>query len=375
MKKQFLFLALAFFTCTFVHGQRFVKTTTPCNDELIKKTPGRWIKTREAFHAKLSQQQQKEIVNRLNAFHQLMYNIYPSPVAFDAVPSFFTADQEFGSQLKFDPSPNVGYKDFKANGIPTVYYSYTGFFCAYGCGRETYEMMRGYPSEDGTAMGVDINSLNSFLKESNPKDYLEIMRINERPIKLMPVVVGKWKGYDVYAPESGSGLKMVLLHRENILPFIPVTRKEYLDRCLECLPQFFDKSLTADTAVVKMIGKQEWDEQVRKFQKIRNDVLKHYQDELQATTAAGLLGSPAIISSYILDIGTDYQIFTKQSAGGRMLVTENPAYMKKDLPKYIPQFMVFTWWDCRCGVDPSLNPYKLINENFPIEKLQAMIDK
>src|SRR6185369_2580337 len=184
IKKQII--ALSFLLCLscFSWSQRFVKTTTPCNDELIKKTPGRWIKTREAFHAKLSPQQQKEIVNRLNAFHQLMYTIYPSPVAFDAVPSFFTADQEFGSQLKFDPSPNVGYKDFKANGIPTVYYSYTGFFCAYGCGRETYEMMRGYPSEDGTSMGVDINSLNSFLTESNPKDYLEIMRIDERPIKL-----------------------------------------------------------------------------------------------------------------------------------------------------------------------------------------------
>jgi len=375
MKKQFLFLALVFFTCTFLHSQQFVKTTTPCNDELLKKTPGRWIKTREAFHANLSQQQQKEIVNRLNAFHQLMFNIYPSPVAFDAVPSFFTTDQEFGSQLKFDHSPNVTYRDFKANGIPTVHYSYTGFFSPYGCGRETYEMMRGYPSEVGTAMSVGTNSLDPFFAGSSPQDGLEIMRIDERPIKMMAVVVGKWKGHDVYSPELGSGMKMVLLHRDGILPYIPVTRKEYLDRCLELLPKFF----TVDTVSLKnlelLAGKQERDEQVKKYQKVKDDVLKHYQDELQATTSAGLLDSPAIISSYILYIGTDYPIFTKQAVGGKMLVTENPAYMKKDLPKYIPQFMVFTWWDCRCGVDPSLNPYKLIDENFPIEKLQAMIDK
>jgi len=58
-----------------------------------------------------------------------------------------------------------------------------------------------------------------------------------------------------------------------------------------------------------------------------------------------------------------------------MLVTENPAYFKKNLPKYIPQLMIYSCWDCRCGPDQSLNPYKLYEENFPIEKLQAMIDK
>jgi hypothetical protein len=199
----------------------------------------------------------------------------------------------------------------------------------------------------------------------------------------MPVLIGKWKGYDVYAPELGSGTKMVLLHREGILPYIPVTRKQYLDRCIEYLPKFF----TPDTASLKALellaakvpellaGKQERDEQEKKYQKVKDDVLKHYKDELDATTKAGLLDSPAIIPGTIADIGTEYPIFTTQVAGGRMLVTENPAYMKKNLPKYIPQFMVYTWWDCHCGVDPSLNPYKLIDENFPIEKLQAMIDK
>jgi hypothetical protein len=123
------------------------------------------------------------------------------------------------------------------------------------------------------------------------------------------------------------------------------------------------------------MDRKERDEQLKKIEKIKNDVLKHYKDELQATASAGLLASPAILFSYIMDIATGYPIFTTQAAGGRMLVTVNPAYMKKDLPKYIPQFMVFTRWDCHCGADPSLNPYKLIDEKFPIEKLQAMIDK
>src|SRR6266536_5062853 len=162
MKKQITILAFLLCICHLSWSQRLVKITSPCNDELLKKTPGRWIKTRETFYAKVSQQQQKEIRNRLEAFHQLMFNLYPSPVAFDAVPTFFTTDQEFGSQLKFDPSPNVTYRDYKANGIPTVLFSYTGFFCAYGCGRESYEMLKGYPSEEGTSMGVEVNSLGAF---------------------------------------------------------------------------------------------------------------------------------------------------------------------------------------------------------------------
>jgi hypothetical protein len=32
-------------------------------------------------------------------------------------------------------------------------------------------------------------------------------------------------------------------------------------------------------------------------------------------------------------------------------------------------------WDAKDGPDPAKNPYKLYEQDFPIEKLQAMIDK
>jgi hypothetical protein len=376
MKKQITLIVFLFFNCTFAMSQQFVKTTTPCNAELLKKTPGRWIKGGNGFYAKVSQQQQKEIQNRLDAIHPLVFNLYPSPVAFDAASFGFSTDKEFGSQLKFDHSPNVMDGRIEVNGTPTVYYSYSAKFCAYHCGREPNEIMRGQGCEAGTFISVQINSLGEFFTRTNLGDLAEVMRIEGRPIKVMPVLQGNWKGYDVYYPEQGSSQKMVLLHREGMLPFIPVTRKQYLERCLEYLPKFFTPDPNGLKAIEAWGGdKKEYDEQLKKMQKIKDDALKHYKDELQATTSAGLLSSPAIISSYTLDIGTNYPIFTTQAAGGKMLVTENPAYMKKGLPKYIPQFMVFTLWPCRCGADVSLDPYNLINENFPIEKLQAMIDK
>jgi len=125
-----------------------------------------------------------------------------------------------------------------------------------------------------------------------------------------------------------------------------------------------------------MPDKRDRDEMIKKSQQVKDDVLKHYQDELAATTTAGLLDSPAIIAAYIFNVSPTTPIFTTEAAGGKMLVTENPAYMRKDLPKYIPQLIVLkwdmysSWW-----FTPLKDPSKEIDENFPIEKLQAMIDK
>jgi len=74
----------------------------------------------------------------------------------------------------------------------------------------------------------------------------------------------------------------------------------------------------------------------------------------------------------IFNIGNQ-PIFTTEAKGGNMLITENPVYMSNDLPKYIPQLFVMKW---HCGEwKPLMDVCKAIEENFPIEKLQAMIDK
>ena len=123
------------------------------------------------------------------------------------------------------------------------------------------------------------------------------------------------------------------------------------------------------------MDKKEKDEQIKKQQKLRDDVSKYYKDEVEATTKAGLLDSPALIFGDIADMHTSYPIFITQAEGDKMLVTENPDYFKKDLPKYIPQLIVFFMWDAKNGPGPAMNPYKLYYQDFPIEKLKALIDK
>ena len=375
MKKQ-IFLFFLLFNCPFAWSQKFIKTSTPCDKELLKKTPGEWMPISKIHHATPKSQLQ-HIEKRLAIIHQWVKNIYPSPMAFDAIPSYSSADQTFAAQIKIENSEDRFNYSF-INGTGTISYSYSAGFCDYHCGREPNEIMLGRGCETGTNINADMNTMQGFFWEVSGADLNRDMIIGGRPIRTMPVLIGKWKGYDLYAPKSGSGIRMVLLHREGLLPYIPVTRKQYLDRSIEGLQKFFDKIIKAPEnpeGLASLMDKKEKDEQVRKLQKYRDDVLKYYRDEVDATTKAGLLDSPAIIFDGIMQMQTQYTIFRTQAEGGIMLVTENPAYFKKDLPKYIPQLIVFSMWNANDGPDPAMNPYRLYEQDFPIEKLQAMIDK
>jgi len=57
-----------------------------------------------------------------------------------------------------------------------------------------------------------------------------------------------------------------------------------------------------------------------------------------------------------------------------MLTIENPEYFRKDLPAYVPQIFAVSW--NKNGKPKWCADFKsAIEENFPIEKLKAMIDK
>jgi hypothetical protein len=379
MKKQLTILLLFLFNCAFIYGQTFVKTDIPCDKELLKKTPGRWMPLGKVFfRATISKQQQQEIEKRLNPIHQWVANIYPSPMAFDAKPFFSAVDRAFASQLEIERD-QYGTRSSPVGGIPTISSEYSAGFCAYHCGRTNYEIMPGAGCETGTSVNVTTNTLDQLLIGKHLEDFeAEIMQVDNRPIKMMYVSSGiKWKGQDIYIPRKGSGYYFVLLHRDGMLPYIPVTRKQYLDKSIECLQKFFEKIIKSyenPVGLPSLMDKKEKDKQVKIQQKFRDDVLKYYNDELAATTKAGLLDSPAVVFDGMLSMSTQYPIFTTQAEGGNLLVIENPAYFKKDLPKYIPQLIIFSMWNAKDGPDPEI-PYKFYYQDFPIEKLKAMIDK
>lgn len=359
MKKQLTLLPLLLFTGIFVNSQgNLIKTDTPCDNELLKKTPGEWMKTGHVYNPTLTKQHLQEMEKRLNTIHRWAQNIYPSPMAFDAVNTYSASYDDFASQIKIQHT-EVGFRNSYINGIPTILYRYDVKFCVYGCHVTPNTIRRGRGCETGTVISVVINWLETFFWEFRlDDDYVDIMRIDGRPIRMMPVLIEKWKGYDVYTPQSGSGYKMVLLHREGILPYIAVTRKQYLERSVEYFQRFFANTLKAaenPEGLNLLMDKKERDEQIKKQQKIRDDILKYYRDELEATTRAGLLETPAITSDGIASMEISTPVFTTQENGGRLLVTENPAYMKKDLPKYIPQIIVYSMVNGKNGPDPTKN--------------------
>ena len=176
-------------------------------------------------------------------------------------------DQEFSSQLKIIRPLNARIDGLEINGTPTIHYNYAAEFRAFICGREPNEMIKRY-SEDGTDLAIHVNSLDGFFRHLTLDDWAEAIRIDGRPIKLMPVRQGKWKGYDVYAPEQGMSEKIVLLHRQGMLPYIPVTRKQYLDRCIEFLSKYLTPNPEDLKNIELMTGKKEQGQTRKKIKEI-----------------------------------------------------------------------------------------------------------
>jgi hypothetical protein len=211
----------------------------------------------------------------------------------------------------------------------------------------------------------------------------------------------------------------VLISRRGELPYIPVTRKQYLDYSIRYLGQLYDDVIKSskempvrsiaeqeeekkkaldgidkdykdspknrETARNMYLGNYETDQQrrdkdVATQMKLKEDIINRYQKELGKTISANLPNSPAVIRE-MHPIDEERPIFATGEEGGKMLITDNPSYIKRDLPKYIPQFIVLYWsWnegasEGFAGGAQGAYYRKMLEANFPIEKLQAMIDK
>ena len=204
-------------------------------------------------------------------------------------------------------------------------------------------------------------------------------------IKSKLTVQGSWKGYDLMW-EGGQGRELhhnryVLIHRKGELPYIPVTRKQYLDRALIYVNKFYDKMIKSfDLVPVRSLEEQEAlkkktldgykknygsdpkklksavdyylssyqtdqqrrDEQINKIVKERNAELKNIQDELEKTTKEGLLDSPAIVTGVSGIFNPGAPVFSTEEEGGSMLVTENPEYSEKTCPKMFRSLLLLT---------------------------------
>ena len=377
MKKQIIIFL--FFTIHFSSwSQNTIKTTTPCSDEVLFKTPGRWLKDALLDYSEglnLTSTQKKEILNRLDAIHQMMLGLYPHPMALDAAWHHSIGYSTFAEQVKYEPNNQGIINRVALKEKPVASFIYSSAFFRYDCNpNKANEIVRGYPGETYTWIYIYANTLVAA-KELRTDDGANLGTIGGYPgCQLQPLIkqIGDFKLRGIVDKRE----RWVIIHREGMLPYIPVTRKQYLDLCIAYIERQFDKGITelkeAPLPFDDNENREMRDQQIANSIQSRDAAPRRHREELGKNTHAGTLELPAIVNGSFSALTSDVPIFVSEQEGWT-LVTENPDYMRKDLPKYVPQFFVVEWtWD---DWPPQADLAKLIEERFPFEKLQAMIDK
>jgi hypothetical protein len=399
MKKKIIFLFVCFITCIITWGQKNIATDAPCTNEMAQNAKGRWISLPDNGSYNTN-----ETKSRIDAIHNLISTFYSEPAGVDVVWHRTAGKSYFGSKRKYYTT-NDGSLTFDYSNLPHfTYYYYNALFFPYQCEYgKTHSLIPTYPGETGTAFNIIAN----FNLGENAQD--DTWTINGLPVVMRKPPIAIKDGIEFSHPEPGVNNRHVLIHRKGILPYKTVTRKQYLEYCINYYTKLhdevikgieqipvrsldeqekekkaklakFEKDFGNDPKKLKanvdyylsgyQTDQQQRNEQVIKAKKVKDDVLKIFIDEIEKSTNDGLLETPAMVF-------TKYQyspsVFETDPAKGLLLITENPDYIRKDLPKYVPQFFIvaFKWSDW-----PPLNKFaEDFFLNFRFEKLQAMIDK
>jgi hypothetical protein len=375
MKRQatILFLFLVSLSCL---GQKFIKTETPCAEEVLFKTPGRWLNTSSNYYINndglnLQSNQIKEVTNRVDAIHELIAKIYTQPMGIDAAWYRTLSAVGFAEQFRIgrDNQGRLEYNPIKKK--TGAAFGYVCGFFPYACSNTAHEIWRGYPGETGTWFSIWANTLTAAIKRLEDDE----ITIDGYPVCTLMPLIKKFGDFELlgideptYRISTGGRNRYVIIHRKGILPYIPVTRKQYLEKCIPYTESFWDKSIKTFEDMPEQEGKNE---QLKKLKQGKDEALRKYQEELEKTTKEGLLDAPAIVQ-FLWVIDPQDPIFTDEKNGWR-LVIQNPDYMRSDLPKYVPQLLVVSWtWN---DWKPQADLARLIEEKFPFDQLQVMIDK
>ncbi len=399
MKKQITILfLLSHCLITWCQDKNKIITSIPCTDAKAQKAKGRWIKS-----ADLGSINSKECYNRLDAIHDLILKIYSEPKGVDVTWHRAAGVSYFGSKRKYYTT-NDDRLTFDYLSTPHfLQYSYTTGVFRYWC--DAYEkniLHPCHPSETGTWLNIIANK--NISEPGSGDDWT----INGLPVITKKQPEYKEDGYEMLYAEPGQNVRSALVYRKGILPYKPVTRKQYLDQCIIYHKKLWDETISViEQMPVRSAEEQEKekkdkldkfhkqfgndakklqanidyylsgyktdqqirDEKVRDTKKIKAAELKKFTGELEKTTREGLLNSTAMVRvMYNSDI-----VFETDPAYGLMLITENPDYIRKDLSKHVPQLfeinLVCDEWV------PQEKFAKIFQEKFPTNRLQAMIDK
>lgn len=378
----------------------------PCNESHAIKKKGRWIKA-ENDNINVNPAVRSEAFKRLDAFHQQFEKLYPEPIGVDIQWSRSIAVSDFGEKRAYRLNRD-GVSTYDVSNVPhfnsyTYLIAFPSHFCLWDGKNKNGTLMPGEKHGDAVSFSIRANSLSEFYGETG-----DDWTIDGLPVRTLRPVNEQWKGYDVYNPKEGKTQRFLLIHRPGILPYKSVSKKLYLERSIVFNSKIFDtqqeavrnmpvrsleeqdkekkqklvkfeKDFGSDAKRLKsavdyylsgyQTDQQRRDEQLAKITKGREQQLKPFYDELEKARQDGSLDSPAMVLQPYLP----NPVFESDPLKANMMVTENPDYVRKDLPKHVPQFFVFSWnWS---DYPPHREMEKKFFQNFPIEKVQPMLDK
>ena len=99
----------------------------------------------------------------------------------------------------------------------------------------------------------------------------ECMRINGIPVGMRRPVQATWKGYEIAYHPLSTSTRSVLIHRKGMLPYIPVTRKQYLDHSIEHLTEIMNEQVKMQMDIPVRSLKEQEEEKKKKLEKFEKD--------------------------------------------------------------------------------------------------------
>ncbi len=341
--------------CACIHipsyGQKPFTAEERCSDSLVLSLKGKYREEIgdkvEFFSRSLSAADVTQLKSRLKVIQQLVEESIP-PAGLEPFWKLTGGNYRFAHDSENE------------NGFPTLRASYMNMIQYYFCWGDDSNYVP-YSGETGTILDISFNSISSMSHNSHEKFLIE-----GRPVYQREPIVGKWKGYDLYASceLEECRKRSVLLHRPGMSPYVPVTRRQYLDFCSAL------HGKRGEEAVAWY--KVNETEKLEGVIKSNHEITNKYREELAQTKNNGLLDAPAIVRE-LCPVSAAQSIFSTAEEGGGELVTENPAYLRRDLPKYVPQY-IWVQWSWNDSAAPR-NFRKVFEEDFPVEKLQTLIDR
>jgi len=310
------------------HGQTF-----DCDSATLMNVRGGWAEhDLNTVHADPSfpASGYPQVVQRIKAMSVLFTAAYPRPMGNEAIWYGYIGGNSY---IPDGPLP----------------YELDTFYLAYFCNDLTKQVERG--GETGTWVYVYVNHFGGLFERFGD-DWI----VNGQPTTLFRRApkIGNWKGLALLEPTvNHERSRAVVIGHEGYMPWKAVSQKEFL------------------------IGfRDQWQKQQAKA-KARSSYANYAAERVQLADkllregAGASLAHPAIIAANKLPsefLGE----FSTEERGGTPVFRFPRGYFKKELPRDAPQFMVLYW---RIGNNAaSRDLMRQFEENFPIEKLAAMID-